>query len=259
MHLIELLSSLSRLAEENNISTPYIVGGLPRDKAFGMPTEVKDVDVTTGDAGSFTLAMISSKEWPEANFRSYDDGHSSLDFKNIRIDFSNNFKLPGISKIVKKIEFKKFTNLEEELYSRDFTINTLLQPMDIDKDPLDLTGRALIDIKNKMLSTPVDPELTIGYDPRRILRAIKLTIKLDLTIEENLGKALIKYRGSIRDISLNHIKKQVNQMLKMDPKKTISLLSKYKLLPIIPLSRLMTIEIAKNHMVQHLLDGSEGF
>ena len=36
MHLEELLNSLSRLAKENDISEPYIVGGLPRDKVFGI-------------------------------------------------------------------------------------------------------------------------------------------------------------------------------------------------------------------------------
>jgi tRNA nucleotidyltransferase (CCA-adding enzyme) len=254
MHLVELLNSLSRLAKENDISEPYIVGGLPRDKAFGIPTEVKDVDITTGDLGSFKLARLLNKEWPNAYFKTYDDKHSSVEFKNIKLDFSNNFKLPNIDKIIENP-----TDLKEELYSRDFTINTLLQPMDLEKEPLDLTKRAFDDIKNKILSTPVDPNLTIGYDPRRILRAIKLMIKLDLSIEPNLAEALIKYRGSVREIPLNHIKKQVNQMLKMDSKKTISLLSEYKLLPIIPLSKLMTLEIAKNHMVQHLLDGSEDF
>jgi tRNA nucleotidyltransferase/poly(A) polymerase len=262
MHLKELLNSLSRLAKENNVSEPYVVGGLPRDKAFGVPMKIKDVDITTGDAGSFALAMLASKEWPEAHFRSYDDGHSSLDFKNIRLDFSNNFKLPGVKKELEDRHTDKkqeVAGLKEELYSRDFTINTLLQPMDLSKEPLDLTSMALDDIKNKILRTPVNPALTIGYDPRRILRAIKLTIKFDLHIQPDLAEALVKYRGGIRDISLNHIKKQVNQMLKIDAKKTIQMLSEYKLLPIIPLSRLMTLEMAKNRMIQHLLDGGGGF
>ena len=250
MRLNELLLRLDKLSKENNISEPYIVGGLPRDKAFNVPTNVKDIDITTGDAGSFSLAMLSSKEWPDAHFKSYEDGHSSLGFKNIRIDFSNNFKIPNISKEVGK----ELSKLEEELYSRDFTINTLLQPMDLEKKPLDLTKMAFYDIENKILRSPTNPELTIGYDPRRILRAIKLSIKFNLTIEKELGSAIIKYRGNIKDVALNYIKKQMNQMLKINSEKTIHLLSEYKLLPIIPLSKLMTLEIAKNHMVQYLME-----
>jgi tRNA nucleotidyltransferase (CCA-adding enzyme) len=227
---------------------------LPRDQAFGLSKEIRDIDITTGDKDSFSLAAIAASTWTDANFQVYSDGHSSLRFKNITVDFSNNFKLPSIKEYLKKAGVKVFTNLQEEIYSRDFTINTLLQPMDLTEEPLDLTGFGLQDVKNKMLRTPVDPELTIGHDPRRILRALKLSLKFNLEIASDLQKSLIKYRGGLTDLSFNSIKKQVNQMLKIDSKQTIELLSKYKLLPIIPLSRMLNLELAKNHMVQHLLE-----
>jgi len=258
MLLNELLRTLERLAKESDVSAPYIVGGLPRDRLIGVPARaVKDIDVTTGDSGSLALAMAANHEWPDANFKMHDDGHSSLIFKNIQVDFSNNFKVPGITAELKKIGINEPSDIQKELFSRDFTINTLLQPMDLTKDPLDLTGKGIEDIRNKLIRTPINPELTIGYDPRRILRAIKLAIKFNFEIDPELEKALLKYRGSVKSISLNHIKKQINEMLKMNSKKTIDLLSKYKLLPIIPLSKLMQLEIVKNKMVQHILDAQE--
>lgn len=249
MKISELLQTLENIADENGISKPYIVGGLPRDKVFGIIENVKDIDITTGDKGSFTLAMYASKMWPEVNFRSYDDGHSSLDFKNIRADFSNNFNLPNIEELLKNP-----SELEKEVFSRDFTINTLLQPMDLSKEVLDITKKGLDDIKNRILRTPVNPEYTIGYDARRILRAVKLMVKFDLTPEPELEKAILKFRGNISELPMNHVKKQINQMLDINSKKALDLLVKYKLLPIIPLSRMMTLELAKNRMVQNLLD-----
>jgi tRNA nucleotidyltransferase/poly(A) polymerase len=254
MRLSKLLQVLNGLAKEKNISEPYIVGGLPRDKTFGLITEVKDIDLTTGDKDSFALAINASKVWPDAHFRSYRDGHSSLDFKNIRIDFSNNFNLPNIEEYLKKAGIDNPTELQKEIYSRDFTINTLLQPMDLTKDPIDITGYALDDIKNKLLRTPVDPELTIGYDYRRILRALKFVLKFDLEVSSDLKKAIVKHRGGISELPIGNIKKQVNQMLKINPKKTINLLSEFKLLPIIPLSKLMNLELSRNRMIQHLLE-----
>ena len=112
-------------------------------------------------------------------------------------------------------------DLEKELYSRDFTVNTLLQPMNLQEPPFDVTGKAMSDIKNKILRTPVNAELTIGHDAKRILRAIRLAIKFDLTIEEEVKEAIIKYRGGISELPINHIKKQINQMLKMNSDKTI--------------------------------------
>lgn len=255
MRISELLNILSQIAKDNEISIPYIVGGLPRDKAFGFIHEIKDIDITTGDKNSFLLAILASKNFPDVNFKIYDDKHSSLNFKNITVDFSNNFRLPRIKEYLKKSGIKNPTDLQEEIYSRDFTINTLLQPMILTEDPLDITGFGLRDIKNKILRTPVNPELTIGYDPRRILRALKLTLKFNLKIANDLEKALIKYRGGLTDISFNSIKKQVNEILKINSRQAIDLLSKYKLLPIIPLSRMLNLELTKNHMVQHLLEG----
>jgi poly(A) polymerase len=259
MKLSELLQTLTKVAKDYELSEPYIVGGLPRDRAFDVVSDIKDIDITTGDKDSFALAMATSKVWPDAHFRAYDDGHSSIDFNNIRLDFSNNFNLPDIEKVLEKVGIKSPSELEKEIYSRDFTINTLLQPMDLTKKPLDITGRALDDIKDKKLRTPVDPELTIGYDPRRILRAVKMMLKFDLEPNPDLEKALIKYRGGISELPSNQIKKQVNQMLDIDTKKALNLLIKYKLLPILPLSKMMTLELAKNHMVQHLLEGQEMF
>ena len=98
MQLSELLSTISDLAKEHNVSQPYIVGGLPRDKLLGRVSKIKDIDLTVGDSGSAQLALIVSKQFPDAHFKYYKDGHASLEFKNIKIDFSNNFNVPDIEK-----------------------------------------------------------------------------------------------------------------------------------------------------------------
>jgi tRNA nucleotidyltransferase (CCA-adding enzyme) len=257
MLLSELLLDLDNIAKNNNIVNVFIVGGLPRDWAFKLSNSIKDIDVTTGDEHSLGLAIAAGDFWKDANFKIFDDGHSSLVFKNITIDFSNNFNLPGIEEELMSMGIEKPNNLEKELYSRDFTINTLLQPIDLTQKPYDITGKALSDIENKILRTPVNPELTIGHDSRRILRALRLVVKFDLTIEDSLKEAILKYRGGVSELPINHIKKQINQMLRMNPEKTIDLLSEFKLLPIIPLSKLMVLESTKRHMVQNLLDSWE--
>lgn len=254
MRLSELLGVLSDLARENGLSAPYVVGGLPRDKMLGLAAQVKDIDITTGDKGSFALAMVASKKWPDAKFRSYDDGHSSLDFSNIRLDFSNNFALPGIEEELAKKGIADPSPLQKEMFSRDFTVNTILQPADLGKEPIDVTGMAFDDMKRKTLRTPVAAEMTIGYDPRRILRAVSMSLKFGFTIEPELKDAMLKYRGGLSTLPLGSIKKQVNQMLRLDPQKAMDALAEYKLLPVIPLSKLMTAEIAKKRMIQNLLE-----
>lgn len=254
MKLTELLNTLAKLAQDNNLAAPYIVGGLPRDKVFGIAAQVRDIDITTGDTGSLQLGILASKVWADAGFRIYNDGHCRLTFSNIALDMSNNFRLPNINTELEKLGITEPTDLHKEMFSRDFTINTLLQPMDLGKNPLDITGKALEDIKNKVLRTPVNPELTIGYDQRRILRALKMMLKFGLTIDEELKEVILKYRGGLAELPLNYIKKQINELLRLDAKKAIELMSEFKLLPMVPLSKLMTQELSKKNMIQYLLD-----
>lgn len=254
MRLSELLNDLEKLAKENGLSQPYIVGGIPRDIIFGEQSNIKDIDITTGDEGSLALGMAASEKWPSAFFKVYGDNHSSLKFKNIQVDFSSNFIIPEINDELNKINIKTPTDLQKEVFSRDFTINCLLQPMDLTQPPLDLTGKAIEDIKNGVLRTPIDSMLSIGYSSRRIIRALVFAVKFNLTLVPSLENAIIKYRGAIADIPMNYIKTQINKMIEIDAKKTLKLLEKYKLLPILPLSKLMINEITKNKMVQHLIE-----
>ena len=189
------------LAKDNNLATPYIVGGLPRDKAFGIPSKVQDIDITTGNKDSLALSLLANEKWSGAPFKTYDDGHGTLFFDNVKVDFSNNYNFPKVEDELKKNNIKP-TDMKKELYSRDFTVNTLLQPLDLDKDPIDLTGKAMSDVENKILRTPVNPNLTIGYDVRRILRAMKLILKLNLTMDKELEAAIIKFRRGIKALPL---------------------------------------------------------
>ena len=256
MKLQDFLSTLLKISKTEGLSEPFIVGGYPRDQFFGLSLgEIADIDITTGDANSTALAIASSHMWPTAHYRLYDDGHTSLQFKNIKVDFSNNFNLPNIDEVLLKKGFDKPTSLQKEMFSRDFTVNTLLQPLDLSKPVLDPTGAGKEDLAAKKLITPVDPNLTIGYDSRRVLRGLKLALKFNLKIDEGLEEALKKYSSNVSKLPFSTIKKQINQMLIIDPRKAIELLSEYKLLPILPISKLMAVELAKNHMVQHLLDG----
>jgi tRNA nucleotidyltransferase/poly(A) polymerase len=256
MKLQDFLFELKNISKENELSEPFIVGGYVRDKLFGLPlSDVADIDITTGDSNSNALAIAASKKWPTAHYRLYDDGHASLQFKNIKVDFSNNFNLPDINKVLLKKGIENPTNLQKEMFSRDFTINCLLQPLDLSKGIIDVIGVGKEDIVAKILKTPVDPMLTIGHDPRRILRGLKLSLRFNLKIDKALEDAMKYFKDKVSSLPFSTIKKQINQMLKIDSKNAIELLSEYGLLPIIPISKQLGVELAKNHMVQHILDG----
>ena len=255
MKVSKLLKTVSEIARINNLATPYMVGGIPRDIVMGNQNNVEDIDLTTGDADSLELARLCSQQWPETSFKEFDDGHASLDFKNVKLDFSSNFIAPDIDEELKKLGITDPTDLQKEIYSRDFTINTLLKPIDdLGKDIIDVTGKGIDDCKNKILRGPISGEFSFVNHSNRIVRAIRMAVKMDLKFSKELGESIRRLKSLLMDVSDGYINREINKALREDTKKTVAILVNYKLLPILPLSKMLTRELARQRMVQHILD-----
>lgn len=236
MDINELLSTISDLAERNGLSKPFVVGGVPRDRLMGQKgKKINDLDITTGNEDSVKLGEIIAKSNQDAKYRTYDDGHSSINIRGLRIDFSNNFQAPNIESELKKLGVT-ITPMKKEIYSRDFTINTLLEDLDF-SNIYDLTGEAENDIRAGLIKCPIDPEITISSDPRRILRALKFAIKYDFKIEDNLKNAMLKNRKKIQDLPVRFVQDRMNEIIQLDEDKGIKSLVEYKLLPLVQLTQ----------------------
>lgn len=239
MRIDELLSGVEEIAEKAKLSKPFMVGGVPRDRIIGKrdkPTEIKDVDITTGDSDAMKLAEALAEVFPNSNFRTYDDGHSSIDIMGLHIDFSSNFVAPGVPEELQKMGVKDIDSMKLELYSRDFTMNTLLESLDFTAI-YDITGEAIGDIQAGLIRCPVDPNISIGVDPRRILRAIKFAIKYDFKLDDKLKGAMRAHRRKIQDLPVKFVQDKMNEIVRIDDDKGIEMLIEYKLLPLVPLSK----------------------
>jgi poly(A) polymerase len=254
MDIHELLSIISKLAAENGISKPFIVGGTPRDRLMGKKgADINDLDITTGDDGSVKLGELLADKFGDAKYRTYDDGHSSINIKGLRIDFSNNFVVPNIDVELRKMGVTDMSPMKREIYSRDFTINTLLEDLDF-SNIYDLTGEAEEDIKAGLIKCPIDPEITISADPRRILRAIKFAIKYDFNIEDKLKSAMIGNRKKIQKLSRGFVQDRVSEIVRLDNDKGINMLIEYKLLPLSPLSKPVYEALIKRRELMRMFD-----
>jgi len=255
MKVSELLKMIHNIARTNNLSIPYIVGGIPRDIVMGNRNDVQDIDLTTGDNDSLELARLCYQKWPETSFKEFGDGHTSLNFKNVKLDFSSNKVALDIDEKLTEIGITNPTDLQKEIFSRDFTINTLLLPLnDLSHKPIDITGKGLADCKNKILRGPVSGEFSFINDPKRMIRAIRMSVKMDLKFSKELGESIRRFKNLLMEVSDGFVNKEVNKALRENTKKTVAVLVNYGLLPIIPLSKMLTMELAKQRMVQHILD-----
>ncbi len=239
MKLRDILSILKSTHESQGISTPWICGGIPRDKVLNLIGEkLSDIDITTGDNSVKNLAkefhMILSKQY-FVQTRTASDGHITVFVGDLKIDFSSNYKSPLIDSILPKFGINNPTELQKETFSRDFTCNSLLMDLDLTeiKDP---TGRGLKDIKNKIIRTCLSPDIVFKENPKRIIRVVYLAAKLGFEVDDNIIDWVKNNKEYIRLSGDEYLSKKINKSLSYDINKTISMINKLDIWDQIPIT-----------------------
>ena len=145
----------------------YIVGGYVRDYLLNIPND--DYDLTTN--------------MPLEDLKKY--------YPNLHIMKENNHRITSILHINNlKIEISLFKgiNIQEDLCNRDFTINALA--LDINNNIIDINNYRE-DLNNKKLKLVKADGSGIDFDPLRILRAIRLSLSHNLSIDQNTKETII--------------------------------------------------------------------
>lgn len=104
-----------------------------------------------------------------------------------------------------------FGTAEEDSVRRDFTINALLYDVN-SNEVIDYVG-GFEDIENKILRTIGEPAIRFAEDPVRMLRAIKFTSRLDLTLEPSLAQALHSCAPLIENSSPARVIEEIFKLL----------------------------------------------
>lgn len=242
MTLDDLLIYIDDYSKANDYKI-FIVGGAVRDH-FLFPNSVpSDLDLTSGNKKIYKLGYDLSKKFPGVDYLLHDDGHAALVFENFRIDFSNNFTSRSVYNWLIKRE-KNISSLKHEMFSRDFTMNTLL--MDLKRTTIWDMADGIRDINAKIIRCPVHPLITLLDDPKRMLRAVKYSIKFGFVINEAEEKVIKKYASKVRDLPINYVKKIVGEILELNQEEGIKKLYELNLLKNIPLTKKLTEVLTEN-------------
>lgn len=239
---------ISKASQELGLES-YVIGGFVRDFLLQRDFK-KDIDVVAVGSG-IDLALKVSELLPNKPkvqvFKNY--GTAMLRHKEIDIEFV------GARKESYTEESRNPTvengTLEDDQNRRDFTINALAFSLNQKNygeliDPFN----GLQDLENKIIKTPLNPDITYSDDPLRMLRGIRFASQLNFTIEEKSLEAISKNCERIKIISGERIVDELNKILSTQ-KPSIGFLHLYKtgLLDIIlpELTALNNVEEIEGH------------
>ena len=243
----ETLKLINDIAKEKGFAQPFICGGIPRDKLIGIHKEIKDVDITSGDDSIHKLALETAKVlYPKgAQYKVSQDGHAQIIHNKTKYDFSSNFIIPGIKPILAKAGLVNPTNMQMELYSRDFTVDALLMTMDLKtiKDPI---GLGIKDINKKIIRTCFPARITLGYDPKRIPRSIYLSCKLDFDIDVEITNYIKQNKEELKKLDQTYIVDKITQAVNYNKEKAAKLITDLGIWDYIPASGELTSFVSEN-------------
>lgn len=189
----------------------YIVGGFVRD--LFLERKSKDMDfVTVGDGIELanSVARLLGPHTKINIFRTY--GTAQIKYKGMELEFvgarkesySSDSRNPVVSR----------GSLDDDLARRDFTINAMaicVNSRDFGEllDPFN----GILDLHNRIIRTPLGPDITFSDDPLRMMRAIRFATQLDFVIYPESFDAIRRNAGRITIITKERINTELMKIM----------------------------------------------
>jgi tRNA nucleotidyltransferase (CCA-adding enzyme) len=221
----KIFEVISKASKELNIES-YVIGGFVRDLLLNRDFK-KDIDIVAVGSG-IELALKVSELLPNKPkvqvFKTY--GTAMLRFEDTEIEFvgarKESYHFESRNPVVEN------GTLEDDQNRRDFTINALALSLNqANFGELSDPFNGLEYMKNKIIKTPLDPDITFSDDPLRMLRAIRFANQLGFEIEEKSLESITQNKERINIISGERIVDELNKILSTD-KPSIGFLLLYK-------------------------------
>ncbi|MBL7873803.1 MAG: HD domain-containing protein [Cyclobacteriaceae bacterium] len=188
----------------------FVVGGYVRDLILDRPN--KDLDFVCQGSG-IKLAQQVARDFGGMQvtvFKSF--GTAMIKLADRELEFV------GARKESYREDSRKPLvedgTLEEDQLRRDFTINAMA--ISLEKENFG----ALVDpfggvehLKEKLIKTPRDPNITFSDDPLRMMRAIRFASQLNFDIEADTFEAISKNADRLSIVSMERVIVELNKII----------------------------------------------
>lgn len=225
-----IFKTISKVADEQHLDT-YVIGGYVRDYFLDRQQD-KDIDVVcVGDGILLAEAFAQQLGLSKKNVKVFKRfGTAMINYQGIDIEFVGARK-ESYAKDSRNPEVEP-GSLNDDQNRRDFTINALALQLNSKHfgELLDPFG-GIADLNQKIIKTPLEPELTFSDDPLRMMRAVRFSAQLDFRIEDKTFKAIREQAKRLKIVSPERIIDEFNKiMMTAKPSFGLSLLLKSNLL-----------------------------
>lgn len=193
----------------------YLVGGYVRDLILNKAG--KDLDIVCLGSGvslaKKTASLLNGA--PKVTvFKNF--GTATFSYDGFQMEFvgarKESYRQDSRKPLVEN------GTLEDDQKRRDFTINALaISLTKEDYGQLVDPFNGVSDIRNKIVRTPNDPQITFSDDPLRMMRAIRFASQLNFDIEPSTYQALSEMASRLHIVSMERITNELNKII-LSPK-----------------------------------------
>ena len=227
----KIFKLISETADEMGLEA-YVIGGFVRDIFLHRPS--KDIDIVVIGSGIELAERMAEKLGKKAKFSVFKTyGTAQLKTREWEVEFvgarKESYSHDSRNPVVED------GTLEDDQNRRDFTINALALCLNKDRfgelvDPFN----GLEDLKNFVIRTPLNPDITFSDDPLRMMRGIRFASQLRFFLEERTFDAIARNKDRIKIITKERIADELNKII-LSPKPSVGfiLLEKTGLLQLI--------------------------
>lgn len=207
----EIFHLIGNIADEIGREA-YVVGGFVRD--IFLKRDSKDIDFVTVGSGIELAEKVANRLGKGAHlsvFATY--GTAQVKWKGLELEFvgarKESYTRNSRNPIVEN------GTLDDDQKRRDFTINAMAICVNESRfgelvDPFN----GIVDLHNKIIRTPLDPDITFSDDPLRMMRAIRFATQLQFEILPETFEAIARNKDRIKIITKERINDELAKIIK---------------------------------------------
>lgn len=207
---LPIFKTISDCANQLGVDA-YVIGGFVRDIYLNRSS--KDIDVVTIGKGIELAELVHKKLGERAHLAIFKNfGTAQVKLDDLEIEFVGARKESYDRNSRKPIV--EDGSLIDDQNRRDFTINALaigLSKSNYGKLLDSFNG--VNDIEQKIIRTPLAPDITYSDDPLRMMRAIRFAAQLNFTIEQESLLAITRNKERIAIVSKERITDELNKII----------------------------------------------